>query len=451
MISLGSAKRWLAAALSFCLLTCGCSPEDTILPTPEVSQSSSSSQAASQNSHWASIGFYLSAVPAEPVILPSPTEYDLQISVETAVRADIDATPILNIPLNDMQTLFLAYSFEDQNVLAQAHPTDPELLLFYTTNPETSTCQMYQYSTGTSNFILLNQLGFSVSNTEHSFWSGDTFCILSDITSSDEQIALERALCCFNITTNKWSFFPMDAKKQAYSLGNGKVLIFTPRFDGSRELMTLDTYTMEQTDVFSLSGKVGPTSVSTICPDGTIILESVTAPGTLYSRYNQEGILMAQCLGNPDIPYEDLIYYQLYRTAPLASTEGASPVLTAFTHNDKDYVMPWRPNKKNVTYATMYCRQEMPSWDGMHLLSRSDGWSLWLPLYSVKDTPDYLLWKEETNYWQYVKLDLTTTELELLRIIPISQNRILFQTRSPENIIIWKLLDFADFYPETNQ
>ena len=113
--------------------------------------------------------------------------------------------------------------------------------------------------------------------------------------------------------------------------------------------------------------------------------------------------------------------------------------------------MPWRPNKQRVVYAQMYARQEMRSWDGMHLLSRSDGWSLWLPLYTVKNSPDYLLWQEETNFWQYVELDLDSTDLEILRTIPVSGNRILFQARTPKHSVIWKMLDFADFYPKTNQ
>ena len=434
--------------MAFCLLTCGCDTVEVITPTPETPQATSS-QADSIESHWASVGFYLAVVPQEPVQLKMPTEYELRISVETAVSADIDATPLLEIPLDEMETLFLAYSFEESNLLAQAHPTDSGILFFYETDPEKAVCRMYQYHLGTKSFILLNQLGFSPTDTENAFWSGDTFCVLADITSSNENVNLERALCCYNLKTNKWSFYPMDEKKQAYPLGEEKVLIFTPRFDGSREMLTLDTTLMETSDVFSVSGDIGPTSLSYICPDGTIILESITAPGTLYSRYTQDGTLIAQCLGNPDIPYADLIYYRLYRTAPLASTEGVSPVLTTFSHDGKDYVMPWRPNKLNVTYADMYARQEMGSWSGLHLLSRSDGWSMWLPLYSVKDTPDYLLWKEETNFWQYIKLDFSSTELEILQTIPVSENRILFQTRSSENIIIWKMLDLADFYPET--
>lgn len=448
---MSSAKRFFAAALAFCLLASGCDIEDTASAAPVTPETPASSQETPTDSHWASVGFYLSAIPAEPVQLKTPTEYDLQISVETAVRADIDATPLLEIPLDDMDTLLLSNSFSDGNVLAQAHPTNPNLLLFFEAEPENAVCRMYQYNLETTDFILLNQLGFSPADTKNAFWSGNTFCVLADITSSDEQIALNRALCCFSISNYKWSFYPMDEKKQAYPLGDGKVLIFTSRFDGSRECLTLDTDFMEQSSVFSLSGDLGPTSVSYICPDGTIILESISAPGTLYSRYSQDGALIAQCLGNPEIPYEELVYYRLYRTAPLANTEGKSPVLTAFSHNGKDYVMPWRPNKQNVTYAEMYARQEMRSWDGMHLLSRSDGWSLWLPLYTVKNSPDYLLWQEETNFWQYVELDLNSTDLQILQTIPISENRILFQARTPKNSIIWKMLDFADFYPKTNQ
>ena len=447
----GSAKRWLAAAMTFCLLASGCKAEDIITPAPQVSQAPSSSEAAPTDSHWSKVGFYLSVVPEEPILLKTPTEYELQISVETAVRADIDATPILEIPLDNITALYLPNTFENSTVQAMSHPNNPDLLLFYETDPENAVCRMYQYSINTRSFILLCQLGFSPADTEHTFWSGSNFCVLADITSSDEQIALERALCCFNTRSNKWSFYPMDEKKQAYPLGDGKVLIFTPRFDGSRELLTIDTAFMEQSDVFSVSGDLGPTSVSYICPDGTIILESVSAPGTTYSRYTQDGELIAQCLGNPEIPYEDLIYYRLYRTAPLANTDGKSPVLTAFTHNGKDYVMPWRPNKLNVTYAEMYARQEMRSWDGMHLLSRADGWSLWLPLYTVKTSPDYLLWQEETNFWQYVVLDPGDTGSEILRSVPLTENRILLQIRSPEKGIVWKLLDFHHFYPDTTQ
>lgn len=448
---MGSAKRFLAAALAFCLLASGCTLEDTTPLDPVAPENQTSSQISSAESHWASVGFYLSAIPEEPVQLKQPTEYDLQISVETAVRADIDATPLLEIPLDDMDTLLLSNSFSDSNVLAQSHPTDPNLLLFFETEPEKAVCRMYQYSLETTSFILLNQLGFSPTDTENAFWSGSTFCVLADITSSDEQIELKRALCCFSVRDYKWSFYPMDEKKQAYPLGDGNVLIFTPRFDGSRECLVLNTDFMEPSNVFSLSGDLGPTSVSYICPDGTIILESVSAPGTLYSRYSQDGTLIARCLGNPEIPYEELVYYRLYRTAPLAPTDGKSPVLTAFSHNGKDYVMPWRPNKQRVVYAEMYARQEMRSWDGMHLLSRSDGWSLWLPLYTVKNSPDYLLWQEETNFWQYVELDLDSTDLEILRTIPVSGNRILFQARTPKHSVIWKMLDFADFYPKTNQ
>lgn len=438
--------KWFAVAITFCLLFSGCQSDEPAIQPP-ASSTSSSSFASSETVSQPSSGFFPRPVPTETVHLKMSEEYDLQVAAETAVRADVDATALLQLSLDDFMHLNLPYVFSDSDVQPEAHPTDKNLLLFYHRDINNNVSRMYQYNLETQSFILLNQLGFSATEEDKTFWADNVFCHLSNITSSDEQINLDRALCCFNTDTNKWAFYPMDEKKQAIPMNDGNILIISPRFDGSREIRILNPVTMEEVNIFSISGKLGLTSFAYICPDDTIIFASITSDGTVYSRYTTDGTLILQCLGNPDLPYEELIFYRLYKALPLAAANGEAPVLTAFTLNGKDYVMPWRPTKAANVYPMMYARQEMRAWNGLHLLSREDGWSLWLPQYTVKNSPDFLLWKEETNYWQYVKLDTENSDLTILRSIPIAGNRVLFLVCDTNNNVEWKLLDFSDFYP----
>lgn len=443
-------KKLAPAVLAFGLLLTGC--QDT-LPQPSLpAPSNADSSSASSGSVRPKGIFYAANPPSAPIQLDVPSEYDLLVAAESAVRADIDATPTLSVPLNDLTTLYLAYYFENADITVSAHPDDPNRLLFYYRDTENSVTWLYQYNLGTSDFILLAQLGFSaVSEKEKPFWAGGMFCHLSEITSSDEQINLSRALCLFNTSTNKWSFYPMSARDRAIPLSSGSILIISPRLDGSWELLSLDPATMEATSLFSPTGKRAPASFVYVCPDDTVVLTSNLPSGVVYSRYSLDGTLLAQCPANPELPSEELIAYQLYRAVPLARSQEEASRITSFMLNEKDYVMPWRPASRGNAYPSIYAKQELRSWNGLDLLSRYQGWSLWQPLYSVKDTPDFLLWQEETDFWQYVSLDTASVDFTILRTIPVSQNRVLLQTRQANGAVIWKLLELADFYTVTEQ
>lgn len=445
-------KKAIPLILAAGLLLAGC--QDVAPQSPLLASSNSSSVPSSNSSARPKGIFFAATPPNNPLQLDTPSEYDLLVAAESAVRADIDATPILSIPLNDLTTLYLSYSFENASVMVSAHPDDPERLLFYYRDTENSVTWLYQYSLRTSDFILLAELGFSaVSEQSEPFWAGNVFCHLSDITSSDEQINLSRALCCFNTSTNKWSFYPMTARERAVPLSSGNILIVSPRLDGSWELLSLDPATMETTSLFSPAGKRAPTSFLYLCPDDTVVLTAASPDGTIYSRYSLDGTLLAECPAGPQLPSEELIAYQLYRSVPLARSQDEASHITSFMLDEKDYVMPWRPAYRGNAYPTIYAKQELRSWNGLDLISRYQGWSLWQPLYSVKDTPDFLLWQEETDFWQYVNLDTASVDFTILRTIPISQNRILLQTRQANDVVLWKLLELADFYaaPEQGQ
>ena len=66
----------------------------------------------------------------------------------------------------------------------------------------------------------------------------------------------------------------------------------------------------------------------------------------------------------------------------------------------------------------------------------------------MKGTPDFLLWEEETNFWQYLELEEESAGVTILRSEAISGNRLLLQVRQNDGNVVWKLMDLKDFYTE---
>ena len=442
-----SAVRKLLPLLLALALLCACN--NTQYNPLNPFQNNGSSQSGSSEPQSSSVSFSSTAVPSAPLQLQAPTQYDLQIAVEAAVRADIDATPTMMLSLSELTTLYLAYSFENSQIQVYANPSNPSLILFYETDTENSVTRIYQYNLETSDFILLNQLGFACRNQlQPSFWAGNFFGYTAEISSSDEQIQLERAFCCFNANTNRWSFYPIGENDQVISTDNQTTLLLSYRPDGSMEIYSMDLSTMENTLLFVLSQRdQQPTYVGN-CPDNTLVFRFSDNQSIRYARYTLDGTLLAECISDDPMPTEELLVYYLYQASPLSDSYDTPQRLTAFRLDDKDYVMPWRPVQGQFLFPTIYCKQELRAWNGLELLSREDGWSLWHPSYSVKGTPDFLLWEEETNFWQYLELDEESAGVTILRSEAISGNRLLLQVRQNDGNVVWKLMDLKDFYTE---
>lgn len=287
-----SAVRKLLPLLLALALLCACN--NTQYNPLNPFQNNGSSQSGSSEPQSSSVSFSSTAVPSAPLQLQAPTQYDLQIAVEAAVRADIDATPTMMLSLSELTTLYLAYSFENSQIQVYANPSNPSLILFYETDTENSVTRIYQYNLETSDFILLNQLGFACRNQlQPSFWAGNFFGYTAEISSSDEQIQLERAFCCFNANTNRWSFYPIGENDQVISTDNQTTLLLSYRPDGSMEIYSMDLSNMETTLLFVLSQRdQQPTYVGN-CPDNTLVFRFFRQPVnpicTIYAGRNPFG------------------------------------------------------------------------------------------------------------------------------------------------------------------
>ena len=93
-----SAVRKLLPLLLALALLCACN--NTQYNPLNPFQNNGSSQSGSSEPQSSSVSFSSTAVPSAPLQLQAPTQYDLQIAVEAAVRADIDATPTMMLSLS---------------------------------------------------------------------------------------------------------------------------------------------------------------------------------------------------------------------------------------------------------------------------------------------------------------------------------------------------------------